>query len=337
LKYRSSACKYTSRAPYVCNGCSLIYDCKQPQFFYRANTAHTAYLEQLKASREGIGLSRQQLYELDCLLTPLIQQGQSIAHIYNVHKDEIPCSIKTIYNYIDQGIFTARNIDLPKKVKYKARKKCRKESEINYAYREGRTYKDFQMFLAEVGDGNVVEMDTVHGNRASGKVMLTMLFRNSSLMLIFLLEECSQKCVGEVFDRLTELLGVEGFRKSFPVILTDNGSEFKNPLTLEKTLTGENRTKIFYCDPLASWQKARLEKNHEYIRKVIPKGQSLEGYVQKDITMLTNHINSTTRASLNGRNPFELAQLLNTPALLDGLYLKAIQPDKIILKLQLLK
>jgi IS30 family transposase len=269
LKYRSSACKYTSRAPYVCNGCSLIYDCKQPHFFYRANTAHTAYLEQLKASREGIGLSRQQLYELDCLLTPLIQQGQSIAHIYNVHKDEIPCSIKTIYNYIDQGIFTARNIDLPKKVKYKARKKCRKESEINYAYREGRTYKDFQMFLAEVGDGNVVEMDTVHGNRASGKVMLTMLFRNSSLMLIFLLEECSQKCVGEVFDRLTELLGVEGFRKSFPVILTDNGSEFKNPLTLEKTLTGENRTKIFYCDPLASWQKARLEKNHEYIRKVI--------------------------------------------------------------------
>ncbi|GLC79716.1 hypothetical protein LBYZC6_18300 [Lacrimispora brassicae] len=222
-------------------------------------------------------------------------------------------------------------------MKYKARKRRRKEPGIDYAYREGRTYKDFQMYLAEFGDGNVVEMDTVHGNRVSGKVMLTMLFRNSSLMLIFLLEECSQKCVVEVFDSLTEFLGVEGFRKSFPIILTDNGSEFKNPLALEKTLLGENRTKIYYCEPLASWQKARLEKNHEYIRKVIPKGRSLEGYIQKDMTELTNHINSTTRASLNGRNPFELAQLLNAQELLEGLDLKAIHPDKIILKPQLLK
>ncbi|MDR1770161.1 MAG: IS30 family transposase [Hungatella sp.] len=333
-KYQSGSCRYTSRAPYVCN---LIYDCKQPHFFYRANTAHTAYLEQLKGSREGIGLSRQQLYELDCLLTPLIQQGQSIAHIYTVHKNEIPCSIKTIYNYIDQGIFTARNIDLPKKVKYKARKKHRKEPAIDYAYREDWTYKDFQTYLSEIGDENVVEMDTVHGNRVSGKVMLTMFFRNSSLMLIFLLEECSQKCVCEVFDHLTELLGFDGFRKSFPVILTDNGGEFKNPLALEKTVSGEQRTKIFYCDPLASWQKARLEKNHEYIRKVIPKGQSLEGYDQTDMATLANHINSTARASLNGRNPFELAQLLNVPELLDGLDLKTIQPDEIILKPQLLK
>lgn len=116
-------CRNISRAPYVCNGCQSIYDCRKPHFFYRANVAYDTYKSLLKDTREGIALSRQQLYELDCLITPLLKRGQSIAHIYAGHKEEIPCSIKSLYNYIDQGIFTARNIDLPKKVKYKARKK----------------------------------------------------------------------------------------------------------------------------------------------------------------------------------------------------------------------
>ena len=100
-RYQSDACKSISRAPYVCNGCSRVYECKKPHFYYRATAAHTAYVEQLKGAREGIALSRQQLYELDCLLTPLLKQGQSISHIYAADEEEIPCSIKTIYNYID--------------------------------------------------------------------------------------------------------------------------------------------------------------------------------------------------------------------------------------------
>ena len=67
--------------------------------------------------------------------------------------------MKSLYKYIDQGIFTARNIDLPKKVKYKARKKKRKEPAIDYAYREGRTYKDFLSFMQEHSETNVVEVE----------------------------------------------------------------------------------------------------------------------------------------------------------------------------------
>lgn len=67
------------------------------------------------------------------------------------------------------------------------------------------------------------------------------------------------------------------------------------------------RTRVFYCDPLASWQKAKQEKNHEFIRKVITKGKTLMNNTQEDMTLLVNHINSTARASLNGRNPYELA------------------------------
>ena len=79
-----------------------------------------------------------------------------------------------------------------------------------------------QKYMEENPEVNVVEMDTVKGTNESGKVMLTMLFRNCSLMLIFLIKLDNQTCVGEVFDNLTEELGLVLFRKTFPIVLTNN-------------------------------------------------------------------------------------------------------------------
>ena len=128
----------------------------------------------------------------------------------------------------------------------------------------------------------VVELDTVYGLKSRGDVMMTMLFRNSTLMLILLLSDCTQKSARAAFDMLTETLGLEEFRRCFSVILTDNGSEFKDPNSLEKTKDGQERTRVFYCAPLASWQKARREKNNEFIRWVLPKGQTSDPYTQED-------------------------------------------------------
>lgn len=335
--YRSEMCASTTRAPYVCNGCNSIYDCRKPHFFYRANVAYSTYKALLKDTREGIALSRQQLYELDCLITPLLKRGQSIAHIYLAHEDEIPCSLRSLYNYIDQGVFTARNIDLPKKVKYKARKKKRQKPAVDYTYREGRSYKDFQELIKNSPEINVVEMDTVHGSNKTGNVMLTMLFRNCNLMLITLMPECTKESVKNVLGDLESRLGTEIFNKTFPILLTDNGPEFKGAEDLEKSCCSGSRTKVFYCDPLASWQKAKLEKNHVYIRRVIPKGMKINGLNQDDMTLLSNHINSTVRASLNGRTPFELAQLLLDKTLIQATNLKPIPADKITLNKSLLK
>jgi IS30 family transposase len=81
-------------------------------------------------------------------------------------------------------------------------------------------------------------------------------------MLIFVLEEKTQEHVIEVFDFLTRKLGIEVFNELFPVILTDNGTEFQFPARLEYDKNGEIRTKVFYCNPNSSWQKGMLEKNH---------------------------------------------------------------------------
>lgn len=338
--YEPFYCKRIEKAPFVCNGCSDILSCKHPHFYYHAREADSRYRKTLVNSRSGINCSPEELEKLDNLVSPLILKGQPLGHIFATHAAEIPCSRRTLYNYVDQSLLVARNLDLPRRVRFKRRyRKSRKEGykDANQSYRNRRTYKDFERFLEAHPDAEVIEMDTVKGTKNGGKVFLTMLFRNSSFMLIFLLPQGKQKYVQQVFDMLTESLGPRLFQKTFPVILTDNGPEFKNPSALEFTQAGRRRTYIFYCDPYVSNQKGRLEKNHEFIRYILPKGKSFSNLTDEDVRKLCNHINSVARDNLNGATPFDLASILINKKVLVSLGLEKVSPDEVLLKPALFK
>ncbi len=279
------------------------------------------------------------LEALDKLVAPLIKKGQPLTHIYSAHKDQIPVSERTLYRYIDAGLLGVGNLDLRRKVSYRQRRKYKKtiETITNKKFRESRSYEDFLTYLKKHPDTNYVEMDTVIGKQGKGKRMLTMLFVQQNLMLIFLMRDGKANSVVEYFDWLTSALGLKTFRKLFPVILTDNGSEFKYTLEMERTIDGTNRTKIFYCDPQASWQKAHIEKNHEYIRYVIPKGHSLDAFSQEDFTLLANHINNTKRLQFNGKSPIELATSEEFRDLLRVTGMYQIPADDVMLKPRLLR
>ena len=240
-----------------------------------------------------------------------------------------------MYNYIDQNKLSARNIDLPRRVRYSKRKQKRKEPK-DTTIRKGRTYEDFEKYLIENPDTQIVEMDTVEGKKG-GKVLLTMLFRNSKLMIAFILEDKTSNSVLKVFNWLESILGNELFEKTFPVILTDNGTEFSNPLSLEFNDKGIGRSRIFFCNPGASYQKGAIEKNHEFIRYVIPKGTSMDNLKQTDITKMINHINSLTRPSLNNATPYDLAQILLDKEVLKKLNLTKVTANEIQLNTKLLK
>ena len=155
-----------------------------------------------------------------------------------------------------------------------------------------------------------------------------------AVMLLFLLPDGTAASVKRVFDYLERGLGLECFKRLFPVFLTDNGSEFMKVDELELTEDYEYRTKVFFCDPMASWQKAHIEKNHEYIRYVTPKGKTLTPYTQEDMTLLMNHINSTRRNSLGGKSPYELVDENDEDmhALFSLLKMDLIPPDEVHLK-----
>jgi IS30 family transposase len=338
--YYEKVCPKIHKAPYVCNGCPKFKRCDLQHALYSAQQADESAHELLVSCRDGIKQSPADIAILDDLISPLLKQGQSLAHIYAHHGHEIPCSRRTLYNYIDKGIFTARNIDLRRRVRYKCKER-KKGTRISLSAREfriERTYDDFCSLLRKHTASSVVEMDTVEGGRGNSKqAFLTMFFRNCSLMLIFVLAEKTQECVIEVFDTLSEKLGIKTFQEFFPIILTDNGTEFQYPKRLECDNNGEMRTRIYYCNPNSSWQKGMIEKNHEYIRYVIPKGQSLDPFNQKDATLLMNHINSEARDSLNGCTPFKLSLMLLNNKLHKLLKLVEIPPDEVTLKPSLLK
>jgi IS30 family transposase len=105
---------------------------------------------------------------------------------------------------------------------------------------------------------------------------------------------------------------------------------------MECTVDGIRRTKIYYCDPQASWQKPHIEKNHEYIRYVIPKGKSLDPYTQEDFTLLANHINSIKRKQYNGKSPFELATSKEFRKLFQVTNLHLLPADEVVLTKRLL-
>lgn len=172
-------------------------------------------------------------------------------------------------------------------------------------------------------------MDTVVGCRGSQKVVLTMYFRNSRFLLIFLLKDHQQKRVLQVFNALDEALGAEIFNETFPVILTDNGSEFTKPETFEFRTDGTKRTHIFYCNPSTPGQKGSIEKVHELIRYCVPKGNSFDSLSQEQITTMTNHINSYNRKSLGHCCPFDIASLQLNHKLFDVLGLKKVPEDEV--------
>lgn len=140
-----------------------------------------------------------------------------------------------------------------------------------------------------------------------------------------------------VFDHLTSLLGLETFRKLFPVILTDNGVEFKDPEALEYSSNGCPRTRLFYCDPQASWQKPQVENNHRLIRRILPKGYPFSTLNMNDVRLITEHINSVFRKNLDGETPFDRMTSEAHKKLLSSLNLSPIPPDEVMLKPELIK
>ncbi len=133
---------------------------------------------------------------------------------------------KTLYKYIKLGLFSLSPLDLQRMVKMRPRKK-KKSIKIEPACRIGRSYRDYLSFLEEHPDIPIVQMDTLEGKKGGEEpVLLTIHFVQSELMLAFLRKNNTAKSVLDVFDHLYALLGANTFKKLFPVILTDNGSEF---------------------------------------------------------------------------------------------------------------
>ena len=309
-------CPKLLKKPYVCNGCgSRFSSCTLEKRFYFATEAQKEYSDTLSEARSGFSLTEQEFLAIDELVSPLIRQGQSPHHIFEHNKDCLTVSERSIYRLVDARALSARNVDLPRKVRFKPRPHT-VHFKVDKKCRIGRTYHDFLGFTGLHPDIPVTELDSVIGIRG-GKVLLTIHFVKAEFMLAFLRDRNDSASVIAVFDFLYGLLGHQRFSRIFRVCLTDNGSEFSNPTAIEHGREGTERTRLFYCDPGAPYQKGSAERNHQFIRMFIPQGTDFSAYSQAQISLMMDHINSYGRESLGNRSPYEMFAFLYGQDVLD--------------------
>ena len=344
--FKPFTCNRRDRSPGACNGCSKYTHCRYDKYRYKADFSHKKYREDLVDSRTGINMSYEECKAMADIIVPLIKAGHSPYHIVTNHP-ELNISEKTLYNYIENSIFREfglLDIDLRIKTKRKITKKAsnKYKKREDKKYLNGRTYDDFINYTAENKNLSVVEMDTVYNNGSTGPFMQTFKFLDYSFMFIVYQEEKTAKSMVEGVDFLEKILGEDLFSEEVAIIKTDRGSEFCDAEGFEKEENESRRTRIFYCDPMASGQKGSLENNHKEIRYICPKENDLKDLglnSQEKANLIVSHINSQSKEHLKGKSPLEVMEFMN-PALYQKFKdfgIERINKDNIVLKPYLLK
>ena len=204
-------------------------------------------------------------------------------------------SVRTLYRYIDEGMFLKlTNKHLPIKGKRKRRnkrlqtqKRASAGQSIDKRPSEVKSRKTFGHW----------EMDTVKGKRGVTKsCMLVLTERKTRDEIIIKLKDAKAESVVEALDRLERKWG-DMFSKVFRSITVDNGNEFSDYAGMERSVLrkGEKRTFVFYCHPYSSWERGSNENLNRMIRRHIPKGEDFDERQDRDIQYIENWMNNYPR------------------------------------------
>lgn len=322
------ACPKLLSWPRVCNGCRLRrYHCaRRWRCEYSAARAQALADEELSASRRGVDCDEARFDWMMDRIRADVARGLSPAQIAEGRAAEFKVSASTIYRWIAAGYGGMRNADLRRKVGYKPRRKtaCARPT----AHGEERSYAAFSA-LPDEERARACEMDTVVGSRPDSKRVLTLYVRPCSFQFCLLLPDGTAEAVEGALDMLERAAGADLFRRLFGLVLTDNGSEFSDPGTLERSaLGGGRRSRVYYCDARQSQQKGRCERNHVELRKLLPKGRGIrfDGLDERDMAELMSQLNSEPRRALLGATPTAMlkAAVPGSEALLGALGVREV-------------
>lgn len=300
-----SLCPKLISSPHVCNGCTNKKYCRYVKRYYKANDANCEYLNSWKEDRTGMHYTEDELTVLNTDFYILVIRTKSIYHsLIVINNRGYNFNIRTIYDQIKNNKLKLKYSDLPRNRKEIAEKPDRDyKNKVNI---EGHTYEDYNEYKANNLKAIEMQMDTVIGiTNANDPVVLTLEIVEISFMLIFKLDRKTFDNVSKKLKDIETTITTEVFNKIFEILLTDNGSEFKDIKALIEAFPNIN---IFYCHPYSSFEKGPIENNHELFRRVIPKGISLKPYTQEDYNLLSSHMNSLYREKLNGKCPFDFVE-----------------------------
>lgn len=314
-------CKFLKGHKKVCNGCFNYKQCRKPKLVYKAEAAIKIHNQNKKNSQKTAKIdkiSEAEFKTYDEYVSTLIKKQISVAVVLATLPEEIKrilkVSIKTLYNYINESILSCRNIDLLNKLKRKEKSEIKRQPNRSKNRANGRSVHDIteeQLKLEKT-----FEMDTVEGIKG-GKLLLTIITRKQHFMFGLPILSKHQNNIENELNELELRMGTEKFQELFGIGITDNGSEFLDFNSLEKSIksTEENPVKRFsihYADPYASYQKALVENNHRIIRYMIQKGYDMSNLTNEEILSIMNRVNNYPRKSLDYSTPYlEMLKVLD--------------------------
>jgi len=297
----TSTCKRINRWPYVCTGCSKRYNnkCSLTKYKYDAQAAQKKANINLVNSRKGIDVTDEEFNKLDDLIKTGVDNNKSIYQIKIENNDVIKKSTTTLYRYINNGYLTTKRIDLPYAVKYKKRKYKKKyDYSDNFIDRSNHTYIDYLAFIHNNPGVYVWQLDFLGAIKTDNKCILSFILPNFQFLLLNIINNPNSEKVVEYFDEIEIRIGIEAFKELIPVILTDRDPCFSDieGICFSK-VTGEERCKLFFCDPYVSNQKPNVENLNKQLRLFFLKGKSVDKYSEDDvktvnITMLNRPLRS---------------------------------------------
>lgn len=302
-------CPKLNRWPLVCTNCKYRYskNCIKVKFKYDAAIAQKKADANLINSRKGIDLDSEEFSKLDSIIKRGVDDNKSIYQIKIENSDIIDKSITTLYRYINNGYLTTKRIDLPLAVKYKKRKHNKKyDYSNNEIDRTNHTYLDYLSYIHKTPGINVWQLDFLGTIKTDSKHILSFILPNVHFTILDIITNPNSNKVVKFFDELEEKIGTNNFIELIPIILTDRDPCFADieGICFSK-ITGEERCKIFFCDPYVSNQKPHVENINKQIRKFFPKGKSIDTLSKKDVLKKNITLLNTPIKSLDGNTPKE--------------------------------
>lgn len=336
-RYEHAECEKKSGV-HTCNHCAGYSSCKRSRCKYNAKVAQSEYETYLRESRSGFSATEEELEELSVILQDGFKRGLSLYAIMTFNKEKIRFSEDTVRKMIEKSkINGVMNMDLPRAVTYKKRNyDYRHRAEVSEA-KKGHTKEDFDAFLEQNPGTRVVEMDTVLSKKGTKAALLTLMFVDTTFQIIHLMDSNTTANVIRFFDNVESSLGTAKFRELFPVILTDNGTEFDEFMKIEDSIYGGKRTSVFFCHPYRSNEKPHCENNHALIRRMLPKGIDFSKLTQGEADLVMNNLNSYPREKLRGQTPADLMLMELEVFEINFFRLEYVAPDKLDISTNLLK
>lgn len=323
--------------PYTCTKCKLKSSCLKDKYEYDAKVAEEMYRAKLVIPRLGKNLTDSEAIHLSHIVKNGLENKLSPYIIVKNYPD-LPVSARTIYNYIKNGFFkelTDANLPvgiIKKRKTFLSRKYLYGENvNIN---RNNREYLNFIKAKMDISNGitHTVEMDFLGAPRESEYELLVLAFKELNFILIYPFKRGGNKKVSQLFDEIEQKLGQEVFKKIFPCILTDRDSRFNDFESIEKSVFGEcTRTKVFYCDPGVSNQKAFVENVNKQLRLTFEKSFIFKHITVQQCNEIASNYNCRKLRNLGAR-PFDVFKEMFGEYVLQALDITEINAENLSLK-----